>query len=95
MSIVTFDPGNSRKYPNTSIVEELLGGVGRLIFPDGTEQFAENETFPDVVYSIRGTEEELEEFCKNNLLKYQQYNDQNLDAILNGEELPPIEKFWP
>jgi hypothetical protein len=71
-----------------------LGGVGRLIFPDGTVQFAENESYPDVVYSPRMTENELDIFCSENLDKYQEYNDTYFDEIGRGDELPPIVRFW-
>ena len=45
MSTITFDPAGADTYQNITAVEGLLGGVGRLVFPDGTLQFAENETY--------------------------------------------------
>jgi hypothetical protein len=92
--IVTFDPEGAKSYPNTSMVEDLLGGVGILCFPDNTVQFAENETYPDVVYSPRLTNPELEQFCLENLAEYERYFETNRDAIDKGDDLPPIEQFW-
>jgi hypothetical protein len=92
--IITFDPEGANNYPNISMVEGLLGGVGRLCFPYGTVQFAENETYPDFVYSPRLTEQELEQFCLDNLAKYEVYFDTNFETIDKGDELPPIEQFW-
>lgn len=94
MSTITFDPAGADKYPNITAVEGLLGGVGRLVFPDGTLQFAENETYPDVVYSPRLSIDELEEFCKSNLKRYEAYFDEHFDAIDAGDELQPITRFW-
>jgi len=92
--IVTFDPDGGKKYPNIAMVEGLLGGVGRLCFPDGTVQFAENESYPDIVYSPRLTEQDLDQFCSENLATYERYFDTNFEAIDKGDDLPPIEQFW-
>lgn len=92
--VITFDPEGAKKYPNIATVEGLLGGVGRLCFPDGTVQFAENETYPELVYSPRLTEADLERFCIENMSKYEAYFDANFDAIDQGDDLPPIELFW-
>lgn len=92
--VITFDPDGCKNFPNTAYVESFLGGIGRLCFPDGTLQFAENETYPDIVYSPRLSEEKLEQFCKDNLAKYEAYFEANFDAIDQGDELPPIEPFW-
>ena len=94
MSIVTFNPKGCETHPNIAMVEGLLGGVGRLCFKDGTVQFAENETYPEIVYSPRMKEDALEEFCKSNLSKYEAYFDTNFDTIDKGGELPPINIFW-
>lgn len=91
---ITFDPDGCINFPNTACVESFLGGIGQLCFPDGTMQFAENETYPDIVYSPRLNKDELEKFCLDNLLIYEKYFDDNFDAIDKGDELPPIEKFW-
>lgn len=64
--VITFDHEGTKKYPNIATVESLLRGVGRLCFPEGTFQFAENETYPDLIYSPRLTEEELKRFCLEN-----------------------------
>lgn len=92
--IIIFDPDGCNQFPNTAYVESFLGGIGCLCFSDGTLQFAENETYPDVVYSPRLTEDELEQFCKDNLTVYEEYFERNFDAIDKGDELPPIECFW-
>lgn len=92
--VITFDPDGCRNLPNTAYVESFLGGIGRLCFSDGTLQFAENETYPDIVYSPRLSEEKLEQFCKDNLAEYEAYFETNFDAIDQSGELPPIEIFW-
>lgn len=92
--IITFDPEGAERYPSIAAVENYLGGVGRLCFPDGTVQFAENETYPELVYSPRLSEDELERFCSENLSKYEAYFEANFEAIDQGEDLPPIERFW-
>lgn len=94
MTTVEFNPNGFKTHPNIAMVEGLLGGVGRLVFPDGTVQFAENETYPEVVYSPRMKVDELEVFCKSNLSKYEAYFDTNFAAIDKGDELPPISVFW-
>jgi hypothetical protein len=92
--IVYFDPMGSERYPNTAAVECFLGGVGLLMFPDGTVQFAENSTYPDVIYSPRMTEGELEVFCRDNLSEYEQYFEENFETIDLGDLPPPIKRFW-
>jgi hypothetical protein len=89
-----FDPEGCNNFPNTAYVEVFLGGIGRLCFPDETLQFAENDTYPDIVYSPRLSEDKLEQFCKDNLSKYEAHYEANFDAIDKGDELPPIELFW-
>lgn len=89
-----FDPEGSSKYPYTAAVEEYLGGVGRLVFPDGTVQFAEAETYPEIVYSPRMTEDELEAFCKEHFDKYETYFETHEYTLERGEIPPPIERFW-
>lgn len=93
-STVTFDPEGAQRFPHIAVVEGLLGGVGRLVFEDGTVQFAENETYPEFVFSPRLPEAELETFCEKHLVVYEQYFEENFDAIDLGDELPPIERFW-
>ena len=94
MSTITFDPAGADTYQNITAVEGLLGGVGRLVFPDGTLQFAENETYPDVVYSPRLSVDQLEEFCKSNMKRYEDYFDEHFEAIDAGDKLQPITRFW-
>ena len=91
---VYFDPDGAKWFVNTAMVEWLLGGVGVLMSEDGTYQFAENDTYPDVVYSPRLPPVELEQFCKDNLAKYHQYNALYEHLFDAGEEAPPIERFW-
>ena len=50
---VIFDPAGGASAPNTTAVEILLGGVGRLVFSDGTEQFVDDDTGPILIYSPR------------------------------------------
>lgn len=92
--IVYFDPHGARKYPHIALVEDYLGGIGRLMFDDGTVQFADYDTYPDVVYSPRLPENELEEFCQTHLEVYERYFKLHEDTIFEGELPPPIERFW-
>jgi len=91
-----FDPEGCEKYPAITAVEIYLGGVGRLMFPDGTVQFADNETYPDVVYSPRMTEDNLEVFCKVNITHYEKYHEKHGDLFGQGDhdKAPPIQIFW-
>ena len=92
--LVYFEPDTANAFPFTSQVECYLGGVGQLVFGDGTFQFAENKTFPEIVYSPRLTEIEMESFCKENISFYEKYFNENRDAIDLGDDLPPIVRFW-
>lgn len=92
MGVITFNPSNS--HPHIAEVEVLLGGIGLLCFFDGTVQFAENETYPDIVYSPRLTEGELEDFCKRHLGNYQDYYNLHSEKIDAFDEAPPITPFW-
>jgi len=92
--IVYFDPDMGIQYPFRTQVEELLGGIGTLIFPDGTEQFADNDSYPDVVYSPRLPLEDLEKFCKKNIKSYEEYFDKYHEKLLEDMPVPPIKRFW-
>jgi hypothetical protein len=91
---VYFEPDKVDQFPFSALVENYLGGVGQLIFGDGTFQFAENNTYPEVVYSPRLSEEDLEKFCEENIAHYETYFENHLDAINEGKNIPPIERFW-
>jgi hypothetical protein len=90
---IIFDPAACAQFPFTGMVEVLLGGIGRLMFPDGTHQFAENETYPQIVYSPRLAPAELEVFCKQNIAAYRQHHAIHRDAIHEGDA-PAISRFW-
>lgn len=90
---INFNPAGTRQCPCTSMVEVLLGGIGRLMFDDGTHQFAENETFPEIVYSPRLAPAALEEFCRQNLAAYEAHHAKHKDAINDGDA-PAIVRFW-
>lgn len=90
-----FDPHGARKYPYIAHVEDLLGGIGRVIYPDGDYQFGEydkNDTL--VVYSPKLPEPELEQFCKENFERYEQHYNAHQELIDNYEQAPPIGVFW-
>ncbi|MEX0634640.1 hypothetical protein M8494_33560 (plasmid) [Serratia ureilytica] len=63
-------------------VEMLIGGVPRLMYPDGTEQFADDETDSLLIYSPRLTELELEAFCEANIEHYRTFHEANLKQLL-------------
>ena len=81
------------KTPFITEVEMLIGGVPRLMYPDGTEQFADAETETVLIYSPRLTEPELEAFCKSNIEHYQAFHEANLKKLLRGDRVA-ITQFW-
>lgn len=81
----------SGQYPNLQAVEDLLGGVNRKIFPDGTHQFIGDSA--DYIYSPRLPENELEVFCGDNIKTYQKISEDNGTAVLEMEDFK-IEPFW-
>lgn len=91
--VITFDPHSAKNFPSLTDVEIYLGGVGRLCFPDGTEQFAENDTYPDIVYSPRLMPEALEAFCKQNIALYEAHFNLHRRAIAQ-DDAPAITRFW-
>lgn len=93
-SFVYFNPNGAERFPNIAQVECLLGGVGTLCFEDGTEQFANNDDYPKIVFSPRMTEDELEIFCRDNMHHYEAYYEENKEALDNCYEVPPINPFW-
>lgn len=90
---VSFDPSLGKLYPSIAEVEFLLGGVGRLCFPDGTEQFAENDTYPEIVYSPRLELKALADFCEQNIDHYRAHKERYAVEIDEGEA-PEIIRFW-
>ena len=91
-----FDPDGCEKYPAITAVEIYLGGIGRLVFPDGTVQFAHRDTYPNIICSPRLSEPELELFCKENLAYYEKYYEMYEELFDRGDfdKAPPIERFW-
>lgn len=92
-TVISFEPGIGTIYPSIAEVEVLLGGVGRLCFPDGTEQFAENDSFPETVYSPRLPQADLAAFCTQNIEIYRAYNERYREEIDAGDA-PAITRFW-
>lgn len=90
---VFFDPNGGVHSPNITAVEILLGGVGRLMFPDGTEQFVDDDDEPVHIYSPRLLPKELEKFCEKNLDRYQSFNDKHEEQLADYERIP-MEAFW-
>ncbi|MBL1904903.1 hypothetical protein ELE61_30345, partial [Klebsiella pneumoniae] len=75
------------KTPFITEVEMLIGGVPRLMYPDGTEQFADDESETVLIYSPRLTEQELEAFCESNIEHYRTFHEKNLKHILRGDRV--------
>lgn len=92
-SEIIFAPDEARKYPYIAAVEHLLGGLGRSVYPDGTQQFCDDDV-PEKVYSPRLPVGELNEFCAKHLERYEAFNDEHCELIEDGEEVPEIEPFW-
>lgn len=71
-------------------VETYLGGIGRIIYQDDTEQFVDelgNE------FSPRLPEGDLAKFCTENIDKYEGFYNENLSLIIRCET-PEIKPFW-
>lgn len=92
-TIIHFDPNASKTAPNTTAVEILLGGVGRLMFPDGTEQFVDDDAEPALIYSPRLKPGELERFCEQHLDHYERFHQAHEEQLMNDERVA-MEAFW-
>lgn len=60
-------------------VEMYLGGIGRVVYSDNTEQFVDdfgNE------YSPRLSEKDLAEFCTENIGMYESFHSENISSIV-------------
>lgn len=90
---IHFDPDGGKNFPNTTAVEILLGGVGRLMFPDGTEQFVDDGVEPALIYSPRLKPDELERFCGQNLDRYERFHQEHEEQLVNYESVA-MEAFW-
>ena len=88
-----FQPDSEGAFPFTTKVEWLLGGIGRLMFPDGTYQFADQSCDPVALFSPRLSEQALEDFCKQNIDRYEAHSTKHRALVLELE-CPPIEHFW-
>jgi len=88
-----FVPSKTGETPFITDVEILLGGVPQVIFPDGTQQFADQDRSPITVYSPRLQEAELEAFCRENIGHYQRHYQLHKQAI-DEYETPEIVPFW-
>lgn len=90
---IHFDPDASKNAPNTTAVEILLGGVGRLMFPDGTEQFVDDDDEPALIYSPRLKPDALERFCEKNLDRYERFHQDHEEKLMRSERVA-MEVFW-
>jgi hypothetical protein len=90
---IHFDPNASKTAPNTTAVEILLGGVGRLMFPDGTEQFVDDDAEPALIYSPRLKPSDLERFCEQHLDHYERFHQAHEEKLMNDERVA-MEAFW-
>lgn len=88
-----FRPDKTAQSPFITEVEILLGGIPQLMYPDGTQQFADQDCSPVVVYSPRLPEPELEVFCRENIEHYRQHYALHKQAI-DEYETPAIVPFW-
>lgn len=90
---IHFDPNASKNAPYTTAVEILLGGMGRLMFPDGTEQFVDDDAEPALIYSPRLLPDDLERFCEQNLDRYERFHQEHEEQLMNFERVE-MEAFW-
>lgn len=91
--VVYFRPDEAVDCPFTTEVEILLGGVARGIYPDGTEQFLDEDYEPWLFYSPRLSREKLEQFCEENIAHYQEFNQANMQQLIRCERVP-MKPFW-
>lgn len=91
--VIHFNPAGAEQAPFTTEVEILLGGVARLMFPDGTEQFVDDDDEPVHVYSPRLSPEALERFCEAHIESYQQFHSNHEHQLIRCERVS-MEKFW-
>ncbi|MEQ4258906.1 hypothetical protein [Pseudomonas syringae] len=90
---LVFDPNGSKNAPHITAVEILLGGVGRLMYPDGTEQFVDDDGEPALIYSPRLQPEALERFCEEHMERYERFHEEH-EAQLAGFERIAMDAFW-
>ncbi|HCL5581129.1 TPA: hypothetical protein N2N40_002557 [Citrobacter freundii] len=79
--------------PFITEVEMLTGGVARLLYPDGTQQFVDDEEDPIHIFSPRLTESELEKFCMDNIERYREFHHANMSKLLRCERATMVQ-FW-
>ncbi|EQC0103621.1 hypothetical protein NGI08_23460 [Klebsiella michiganensis] len=91
--VVFLNLASKDETPFITEVEMLLGGVPRLMYQDGTEQFADDETETILIYSPRLTEPELEVFCESNIQRYRDFHEVNLKQLAWGDRVP-LTPFW-
>jgi hypothetical protein len=94
--ITIFDPDGWKNFPFTTQVEVLLGGVGRAVYPDDTEQFLDQGMNGEVelTYSPRLAPDELEEFCRKNIAHYEAFNAAHAHELDECKRVPMVQ-FWP
>jgi hypothetical protein len=82
-------------FPYMGEVEVLLGsgGVCRVVFSDGTEQFMSDDEKPEYLYSPRLAPEKLERFCRENIAIYRAFHDRHIRQIIRCECVQ-MEAFW-
>lgn len=91
--VIYFNPAGADQAPFTTEVEILLGGMARLMFPDCTEQFVDDDDEPVHIYSPRLSPEALERFCKAHIERYQEFHRKHERQLIRCERVP-MEKFW-
>lgn len=78
------------KHPIFADIEVYLGGVGRISFEDDTVQFVDEE---GNIFSPRLPEEELAEFCKVNLSRYEAFHEAN-EILIDQGQRASMTPFW-
>lgn len=92
MNTVIFDPYSDYEY--ICKVEHLLGGIGCLLFEDGSCQFAEfDESDSMFVYSPRLKTPLLNEFCARHIKEYERLSLEHRLVIQKGIPFK-IDYFW-
>ncbi|KPW67084.1 hypothetical protein ALO82_200191 [Pseudomonas syringae pv. broussonetiae] len=63
------------------------------MFPDGTEQFVDDDAEPALIYSPRHQPDALEQFCEEHMDRYERFHEEH-EAQLAGFERIAMDAFW-
>lgn len=80
----------SSRYEIFENMEVYLGGIGRVVYLDDTQQFLDESGNE---FSPRLAESALAKFCIENIEMYERFYKENISLIIRGKT-PKIKSFW-